>query len=271
MSDVRRRRHPVAASLSLVLLFGLCLVAPLDAASLRAVPGDRTVGAPWSTLDTARSGDLFEPGESLRSGLLTGRPVLVPEADAAGNVRPAATDAGTGAEPGADVRASVTTPVPDAKTESTIATASTASSAPSGRAGAGATAYHGRNHVCIPSLGISRSTTFYACSSSAYPGNRVYRWGCGGRNNVYLFGHAYSVFKPLHDAYVRGRLRKGMTLYYADGAGRVSRYKVAWWKVVRPDRGEFAYAAQARPSVTLQTCLGAKSQYRLVVRLYRSG
>ena len=26
--------------------------------------------------------------------------------------------------------------------------------------------------------------------NSAYPGNRVYRWGCAGGNNVYLFGHA---------------------------------------------------------------------------------
>ena len=56
---------------------------------------------------------------------------------------------------------------------------------------------------------------------TAYPGNRVYRWGCAGSNNVYLFGHAHSVFKPLHDAYVRGRLAKGMKVYYADANGKV--------------------------------------------------
>jgi sortase (surface protein transpeptidase) len=88
---------------------------------------------------------------------------------------------------------------------------------------------------------------------------------------VYLFGHAHSVFKPLHDAYVRGRLRKGMRVFYADGSGRVREFTVRWWKVTKPDRGEFAYASQSRPSLTLQTCVGAKSQYRLIVRLVSVG
>ncbi len=134
-----------------------------------------------------------------------------------------------------------------------------------------AASYHGRNHVWMPSLGISRSITFYACGSSRYPGNRVYRWGCGGRNNMYLFGHASSVFRPLHDAYVRGHLRKGMTLYYANASGKVAKYKVAWWRVTTPDKGDFAFASLSRPSVTLQTCLGARSQYRLIVRLTKVG
>jgi sortase (surface protein transpeptidase) len=129
----------------------------------------------------------------------------------------------------------------------------------------------GRNKVWIPALGIRTGVTGFACSSNAYPGNRVYRWGCAGKNNVYLFGHAYSVFKPLHDAYVRGRLQKGMRVMYADGAGRVSTYKVIWWKITTPDKGAFAYAAQSRPSMTLQTCVGARSQYRLIVRLSRVG
>jgi hypothetical protein len=131
--------------------------------------------------------------------------------------------------------------------------------------------YRGRNHVWIPALGIDRSISFFSCSSNAYPGDRVYRWGCAGSNNVYLFGHAHSVFKPLHDAYVRGRLRKGMKLYYADGRGVVSTYTVRWWRVTAPDRGEFAYARQSRPSLTLQTCVGSRSQYRLIVRLQKSG
>jgi len=120
--------------------------------------------------------------------------------------------------------------------------------------------FHGRNHVWIPALGISRSTTGYSCSSSFYPGNRVYRWGCAGRNNVYLFGHAHSVFKPLHDAYVSGRLRKGMKVYYADGAGKVWIYAVRWWRLTTPANGAWAYAGQSRPSLTLQTCVGAQSQ-----------
>jgi hypothetical protein len=131
--------------------------------------------------------------------------------------------------------------------------------------------YRGRNHVWIPALGVSRSVTFYSCSATSYPGNRVYRWGCAGSNNVYLFGHAHSVFKPLHDAYVRGRLRKGMKLYYANGSGKVSTYAVSWWKVTTPDKGAWAYAAQSAPSLTLQTCVGARSQYRLIVRLRKVG
>lgn len=131
--------------------------------------------------------------------------------------------------------------------------------------------FRGRNHVWIPALGVNRSVSFFSCTSSAYPGDRVYRWGCAGSNNVYLFGHAHSVFRPLHDAYVRGRLSKGMKVIYADGNGRVTTYAVAWWKITTPDKGAFAYASQSRPSLTLQTCVGARSQYRLIVRLLKVG
>ena len=118
---------------------------------------------------------------------------------------------------------------------------------------------------------MNRSVSFFSCSSNAYPGDRVYRWGCAGGNNVYLFGHAHSVFRPLHDAYVRGRLSKGMKVYYADANGKVNTYAVSWWKVTTPDKGAWAYAGQSRPSLTLQTCVGAKSQYRLIVRLLKVG
>ena len=128
--------------------------------------------------------------------------------------------------------------------------------------------YGGRNHVWIPALGVNRSVVFFSCSNSGV-GNYVYRWGCAGRNNVYLFGHAHSVFRPLHDAYVRHRLYRGMKVVYADGAGRVRTYRVTFWKVVSPTNGAWAYAGLSRPSLTLQTCVGANSQYRLVVRLVR--
>ena len=118
----------------------------------------------------------------------------------------------------------------------------------------------------FPALGINRGVSFFSCSNNSYPGNVVYRWGCAGSNNVYLFGHAHSVFKPLHDAYVNGRLRKGMKVSYADSKGKVRTYKLIWWKVTTPTNGGFAFAAQSRPSLTLQTCVGAKSQYRLIVR-----
>jgi sortase (surface protein transpeptidase) len=138
-------------------------------------------------------------------------------------------------------------------------------------ASARSTSYRGRNHVWIPALGVSRSVTFYSCSSAYYPGNRVYRWGCAGSNNVYLFGHAHSVFKALHDAYVRGRLAKGMKVIYANGAGRVSTYAVSWWKLTTPDNGAWAFASQSSPSLTLQTCVGANNKYRLIVRLRKVG
>ncbi len=146
-----------------------------------------------------------------------------------------------------------------------------ANEAASSDSGASPSSFKGRNHVWIPALGVNRSVSSYSCSSEAYPGDRVYRWGCAGGNNVYLFGHAYSVFKPLHDAYVRGRLTKGMKVHYADGKGRVSTYAVSWWKVTTPDNSAWAYAGQSRPSLTLQTCVGTKSQYRLIVRLRKVG
>jgi hypothetical protein len=133
------------------------------------------------------------------------------------------------------------------------------------------TAYRGRNHVWIPSLGVSRSVSWYACSRSTALANVVYRWGCAGKNNVYLMGHAWGVFRPLYNAYYNGRLRKGMQVIYADANGRVTRYKVTFWKVVSPVGAEWAYASQSRPSMTLQTCIGSRSQYRLVVRLVASG
>jgi hypothetical protein len=149
-----------------------------------------------------------------------------------------------------------------------VSTASTASGG-GGGGSSSSSSYQGRNHLWIPALGVNRSVSFFSCSSSAYPGNRVYRWGCAGSNNVYLFGHAYSEFKSLHDAYVRGRLSKGMKAIYADGNGRISTYAVSWWKITTPDKSAWAYAGQSRASLTLQTCVGANSQYRLIVRLLK--
>ena len=129
----------------------------------------------------------------------------------------------------------------------------------------------GRNHVWSAVLGLNRAVAWFSCSRSRPPDMAVYRWGCAGANNVYLFAHAGGPFQRLHDLYVSGRLRKGMTVSYADANGRVQRYAVAWWKVVLPTNGDFAWAGQARPSMTLQTCVGANSRYRLIVRLYQLG
>ena len=154
------------------------------------------------------------------------------------------------------------------KTESINKVKSESKAKSSGGSGGGSSSasYRGKNRMWFPALGINRSVSFFSCSNNSYPGNVVYRWGCAGSNNVYLFGHAHSVFKPLHDAYVNGRLRKGMKVSYADSKGKVRTYKLIWWKVTTPTKGGFAFAAQSRPSLTLQTCVGAKSQYRLIVR-----
>ena len=135
-----------------------------------------------------------------------------------------------------------------------------------------ATTRSGRNHVWIPSLRINRSVSWFPCDRKRPPDNYVYRWGCAGSNNVYLLGHAYSVFKPLHDAFVRGRLQKGMKAYYADARGKLHTYRVRWWKVTAPTTAaSWAWAALRRPSMTLQTCVGKNSAYRLMVRLVEVG
>jgi hypothetical protein len=124
--------------------------------------------------------------------------------------------------------------------------------------------YTGTNHVWIPSLGISRSVHAFPCSRSRKPDNLVYRWGCAGRNNVYLMGHAYGVFKPLHTAYLHGDLYVGMRAYYADAKGHVTAYEVTQWRVVDPSDSRWAIADQPVPSMTLQTCIG---DLRINVRL----
>ncbi|HUR03174.1 MAG TPA: sortase [Nonomuraea sp.] len=122
----------------------------------------------------------------------------------------------------------------------------------------------------IPDLGINRTIRGFPCDRAAPPQNYVYRWGCSGRNNLYLLGHAETVFRALHDAYAAGRLRVGMRAQYTDSGGRTISYRVTSWRVVRPDQVSWAIASQPVPSMTLQTCYGAKSEYRLLVRLVAS-
>jgi len=148
---------------------------------------------------------------------------------------------------------------------------SKSSSGSAGSGGSGsvrAGSLRGRNHFWFPAVGISRSVSSYACSRNTALANIVYRWGCAGRNNVYIMGHAYGVMRPLHNAYISGRLRVGMKAYYADGNGRTHTYVVKWWKLTRPTTAaKWAWASQSVPSMTLQTCVGANSEYRVMVRL----
>jgi hypothetical protein len=127
--------------------------------------------------------------------------------------------------------------------------------------------YSGSNHFWIPSLGMSYRVRPFECTRTRAPDNYMYRWGCAGQNNVYILGHAYGVMKPLHDLYVSGSLRKGMVAIYADGQGRVHRYRVTTWRVVDPVDSGWAIASQPVPSMTLQTSVGKDGSYRLNVRL----
>jgi hypothetical protein len=136
-----------------------------------------------------------------------------------------------------------------------------------GLAGAGRTAAVVTNRFRFPDLGIDRTTRSYPCDRAEPPDNYVYRWGCAGRNNLYLLGHAHTVFKPLHDAYAAGRLRVGMRASYTDSYGRTRTYRVTTWRVVWPTDVTWAIASQPVPSMTLQTCYGRYSEFRLLVRL----
>jgi hypothetical protein len=128
--------------------------------------------------------------------------------------------------------------------------------------------FKGSNHVWIPALGISRTVRAFPCDRNRPPDSYMYRWGCAGENNVYLLGHAYSVMEPLHDAYYNGRLKMGMKAYYAAPNGKVRVYAVRWWKTTLPTPdASWAWASQPVPSMTLQTCVGKNSKYRLMVRL----
>lgn len=130
-----------------------------------------------------------------------------------------------------------------------------------------AATYAGTNHFWFPALGISKKVYTFECTRARAPDNYVYRWGCAGTNNVYLLGHAYGVFKPLHDAYNAGRLKIGMTAIYANSAGHVQKYRITEWRVVEPGNAAWAIASQPVDSMTLQTCVGPNGTLRLNVRL----
>ena len=252
------RRSRLAATLLAVL----ALASSAPAAGAVAVPSPSSVApaaSSPSSIAAAVSPRTFEPAPKPALPGATVRPPSEPptvapsRAAAAPPIRPAPTEAAKSAP-----RAPATTSPGSAKP-------TTKPSAPR------PAVYHGTNRMWMPALGSNHSVASFPCSRTTPPGLGVYRSGCAGANNVYLLAHAYAAFKPLHDAYVRGRLRIGMKVMYADASGRVRTYAISWWRLTTPDKGGFAYAAQSRPSMTLQTCVGARSEYRLIVRLTEVG
>ena len=222
-------------------------IALSPAAAVRPVDATPTAGFPTAAAVSAASPVLLDPrglpASTVGSSTVASAPVV----------------AATGPTVTAPKRVEAVTAPPATRT---AATRSAKTVAP--------TTFHGTNRLWISALGIDKATSSFACSRSQAPANYVYRWGCAGTNNVYLLGHAYGVFKALHDAYYNGRLKVGLIAVYANGSGTVHTYRVAWWRVVRPTTdAKWAWAPLASPSMTLQTCLGANSQYRLMVRLVR--
>lgn len=263
------RRHRRALSTALALLLALESVAVVSVAAVgtltarhsaaHALPDASPAGEVLAETGTAAGAWEPAPGPTASPALsivapepfLDPRPFVQPIAPAAAtpSATPKATPKPT-TRPAATPKA---TPKPTTKPATTKPRAVT---------------YSGRNHVWMPTLGLSQSVSTFACTRAAPPDNYVYRWGCAGSNNVYLLGHASGVFRPLHDAYLNGRLVKGMRVYYADGSGNVQAYSVQWWRLTRPTSdASWAWAPQSVPSMTLQTCMGANSEYRLIVRL----
>ncbi|HET7828642.1 MAG TPA: sortase [Candidatus Limnocylindrales bacterium] len=122
--------------------------------------------------------------------------------------------------------------------------------------------------------GMKRTVYRFGCRGGTLP-NKVMKWSCAGHGNMYLLGHAWGVFDPLHDAYRDGKLRRGQIAYWTR-EGVTRRYKVAWIRVVPKTfiyRGmagsQWAWNATNTPAITLQTCWGRTSAYRIIVRLYR--
>ena len=132
--------------------------------------------------------------------------------------------------------------------------------------------YLGRFSFPVAS-GLDRNVYDWGCRGGTVP-NLVLRWGCAGRKNLYLLGHEWGVFNGVADAWRDGRLTAGrLASWTRNGVKRT--YKVAWVRLVPASytwRGlsgdKWAWNATTRPAITLQTCWGASSQYRLIVRLY---
>ena len=270
MDMTRPRRRTISTVLALLL--AVESVAAVSAAAggvlagrsaSHALPDASPEGQVLADIGTADRA--WEPGPNEASTPPVSAAIAADDAPDYLHPRPATPAARTAPEPTATPKPAAT-PRPTAKPAVKVTVKSATATKPK------AVTYTGRNHAWIPSLGVNQSVASFPCDRAAPPDNYVYRWGCAGGNNVYLLGHAYGVFRPLHDAYLDGRLRVGMKVYYADNSGQVQVYVVRWWKLTAPTTdASWAWAAQATPSMTLQTCMGANSRYRLIVRLVQVG
>jgi len=156
------------------------------------------------------------------------------------------------------------TPTPSPSVSPSVAV--TASPTPTARPKATAKVVK-TNRLDIPALRINAPFKSMSTCGGLIP-NGIWRWPCAGKNNLYLLGHAWGVFAPVHDAYHKGTLKPGMIAYLTDAAGKVHKYVLQWVQdlpVATWGQGA-SWAATSGPTITLQTCDGASSDYRIIVR-----
>jgi hypothetical protein len=122
------------------------------------------------------------------------------------------------------------------------------------------------NRLTIPVLGLDGNIGTTSCGG-LIP-NGIWLWPCAGQNNLYMLGHAWGSFAPIHNGYHAGLLKVGLVALYTDGAGVVHEYRLIWVQdlpVATWGEGT-SWAATPGPVITLQTCDGAGDAYRIIVR-----
>ncbi len=185
-------------------------------------------------------------------------PTAIPRPDPTATARPRQT-----AEPTA---APTRAPDPTARPSATPAPAPKPTAAPA--------TYTGASHFWYPALNIDADWNWYGCDyggGSTLPMG-VFRWGCGPASNIYLLSHAASTFSKVRKAFHDGTLQVGQNVWYSNAQGDVTRWEVSWIRRVTDDylnatASEWALSDSPTPIMTLQTCDGAQSQLRIIVRL----
>lgn len=127
----------------------------------------------------------------------------------------------------------------------------------------------------ISGIGLTARVYDWGCGSAVVP-NLALRWGCRTSNNQFLVGHAYGVFRPYYLAYARHLLRPGLIAVFTDAAGHATRYRLEWTRLVTSTYvwngltgGQWAWGDTSRAALTLQTCWGSTSRYRIITRFVR--
>ena len=131
--------------------------------------------------------------------------------------------------------------------------------------------YHGTYHLWIPALSLSRDINDWGCNGGLIP-NHVEYWGCVPRSNLVPARPRLGRLRQDPRRLSLGALHVGLTAWYADKAENVHKYRISWIRHVRNGGlrvtgAKLAMAATSGQVITLQTCDGATSAYRILVRL----